>query len=197
MSALSLNWPRGTTPNLDRVTSGLLGDDLRSGGRPGAASGLGHGKAFLGGGGLPHSWLLSFLPKHKTAAADAEPAARWRYVQRAGCWFAVWAMLHTRARGADCLSIRPWEGGKLLGRRRRRCGGGGAAVRLGVGGGREEGRRARSVLPAASLRRKTCASASRPRPSQSVFLFFFLLLPTYAADGYVSRSLQTFRGRLH
>ena len=111
VSALSLNWPRGTTPNLDRVTSGLLGDDLRSGGRPGAASGLGHGKAFLGGGGLPHSWLLSFLPKHKTAAADAEPAARWRYVQRAGCWFAVWAMLHTRARGADCLSpsIRGWE----------------------------------------------------------------------------------------
>ena len=149
--------------------------------------------------------LLPLGAKHETAArigVDRQMATHAASPgRRAGggrsLWFAVWAMLHTRARGADCLSIRPWEGGKLLGRRRRRCGGGGAAVRLGVGGGREEGRRARSVLPAASLRRKTCASASRPRPSQSVFLFFFLLLPTYAADGYVSRSLQTFRGRLH
>ena len=73
-------------------------------------------------------------------------------------WFAaVWAMLHTRARGTDCLSIRPWEeeGGELLGRRRWRWRRG----RLRVGA------RAlfrRSVLPAAAVakpvrvRRRRC-----------------------------------------
>ena len=142
--------------------------------------------------------LLPLGAKHETAArigVDRQMATHAASPgRRAGgrsLWFAVWAMLHTRARGADCLSIRPWEGGKLLGRRRRRCGGGGAAVRLGVGGGREEGRRARSVLPAASLRRKTCASASSASASVAVGLPLLLPASPNLRRGWICISLSS------
>ena len=112
--------------------------------------------------------------KHETAARGrsrrpADGATRAGRMGAAG-WSAaaaVWAMLHTRARGADCL-----PSSSIRGRRLRRRG------RLG----------ARS--PVASWLRRTCAAVRRVTTVAVVVFFFLLLPPSLPMVGYMYLALS-------
>ena len=162
---LSLIRPHGTTSDLNKLALGLWRVDLHSRGRVGAASGLGHHSAGLGGGVLPHSWLLSFSSIQNT-----------RQLLGVGRQMAT---LAARAALVRCVCV----GDVTHSRAGRRLSG-----YLSVGGGELRGgrpswsrsARARCFLPPSSQNLCECVE---------VFFFFLLLLWTVFRRGYVSRSL--------